>query len=319
MSANALIIRLAGGHLFGFEVVLYLWLGGLGGGLSAVAGVAGLSIPRRFLQDGLVSLYSNLMRMALVIAAALLALGSMLLLADSDNFAALAYLFLSPPFGYLSVGAWLIVVDMGLCLILVLFWRAGSAGQNFVVSRILHAVCMIVGLAVALYTGLFLASMKAVPLWNTPWLPALFVLSSISCGIVLFLVLHQASDKGATFSSYMKLLAKVDVAIVALELLCALALVVGLVIGSIGSPTSTAGAASAYSLIAGEYAWIWWGGFVGLGIVLTALLDIMVIRVEKSLPGRIWSTLGVSFCVAAGALSLRYCIVAAGMHPALGF
>lgn len=305
--------------MFAFEVVLYLCLGGLGGGLSAVAGVAGLSIPHQFLKNGSLSQYSNLMRSAFVIAGASLVLGSLLLLADSSNFSALVYLFLTPPFSYLSVGAWLIVIDMGLCFVLVLFWRTATTGHGVFASRVLHAVCALTGLAVALYTGLFLASMRAVPLWNTPWLPPLFVLSSISCGIVFFLALIQANDRATTFSSYIKLLAKVDLLVVALESLCTAALVLSLALIPAVGPTDAAGAASALTLVTGEHAWIWWGGFVGLGLTMTVLFDILVIRAKNIWPGRIWSTLGVSFCVLVGAFSLRYCIVIAGVHPALRF
>lgn len=252
-------------------------------------------------------------------AGASLLLGSLFLLADSSNFSALVYLFLTPPFGYLSIGAWLIVIDVGLCFVLVLFWRTGATDQNVFTSRVLHAICVLVGLAVAFYTGLFLASMRAVPLWNTLWIPLLFVLSSISCGIVFFLALVQTTDKATTFPSYVKLLAKVDLLVVVLEVLCAAALVLSLTMVSVGGPTEVTGAASALALVTGEYAWIWWGGFVGLGLIVTALFDILVIRVKNIWPGRIWSTLGVSFCVLVGAFSLRYCIVVAGMHPVLGF
>lgn len=305
--------------MFGFEVVLYLWLGGLGGGLSAVAGVAGLSIPRQFLRDDLLSLYSNLMRSAFIMAGASLVLGSLLLLADSSNFSALVYLFLTPPFNYLSIGAWVIAINIGLCFVLVLLWKTGTLNHKVFVSRALHAFCVLVGLAVALYTGLFLASMKAVPLWNTPWLPALFILSSVSCGIVLFLALIQANDRAAVFPSYKKLLAKVDIIVVVLELLCAIALVLSLVAAPTSGPTAAVGTSSAFDLITGGHAWIWWGGFVGLGFVGTTVFDILVIRNKGNWPGRIWSTLGVSFCVLVGAFSLRYGIVMAGAHPALGF
>ena len=280
---------------------------------------AGLSIPRRFLESTTLSHYSNLMRSAFVISAASLVLGSLLLLADLDNFAALTYLFFTPPFNYISVGAWLVAIDVGLCFILLLVWRAGAVSHNIIVFRALHAICIPMGLAVALYTGLFLASMRAVPLWNTLWLPALFMESSISCGIVVFLALIQANGKAATFPAYVKLLAKADIIVVALELLCAAALVLTLLLAPSNGHTTAAGVASVMNLIAGKNAWIWWGGFVGLGLLVTATLEILTIKIKGNLPGRLWSTLGVSFCVLAGALALRYCIVVAGAHPALGF
>lgn len=300
-------------------MVLYLCLGGLGGGLSAIAGVAGLSIPRRFMGDGSFPQYSGFMRSAFVAALASLVLGGLLLLADSGNFSALPYLFFAPPFGYLSIGAWVIAIDIGLCFVLVLFWRSGVGGERIIALRVLHGACALAGLVVALYTGFFLASMKAVPLWNTPLLPPLFTLSAISCGIVFFLALAQANGGAVTFRSPMRFLAKVDVAIIALEAVCAAVLVLGLSMAPLEGSAAAAGAASALDLTSGEYAWVWWGGFAGLGLVATAVLDVFAIRTHGNPPGRIWATLGVSFCVLVGAFSLRYCIVMAGMHPALGF
>lgn len=319
MSASKAIVLSAGGLLFGFEVVLYLCLGGLGGGLSAVAGAVGLSIPRKFMKGRWLSQYSNFMRSAFTIAAASLVLGSLLLLADSGNFPALPYLFFAPPFGCLSLGAWAVVVDIALCFLTVMLWGAQGADRSLVASRTLHGACALSGLAVALYAGIFLASMKAVPLWNTPLLPALFTLSSLSCGLVLFLALVQANDKTIVFLSSVRFLAKMDIAVVVFESFCAVALVLSSVVAPADGSAAAAGAVSALDLTTGEYAWIWWGGFVGLGLVATAAFDVLVIRTNGSTPGRTWSTLGTSFCVLIGAFSLRFCIVAAGLHPALGF
>lgn len=319
MSANELKIRSIGGHLFGFEVVLYLFLGGLGGGLSVVAGVSGLVIPHQFSEDGSLPGCFNLMRSSFVTAASALLLGSLFLLADSNNYSAMTYLFLAPPFGYLSVGAWLVVINMVLCITLVLFWGTGATSPSTLVSRALHAACAVVGLAVALYTGLFLSSMKAVPLWSSFLIPSLFGLSSISCGIVLFLALTHANDTGSIFPAYKNLLAKTDLGMVALELFCAAALILGLISAPVDGPTAAAGAASAQNLVVGAHSWIWWGGFVGFGLIATAILDVLVILIKKGWSGHIWSTLGMSFCVLVGAFSLRYCIVMTGIHPVLGF
>lgn len=305
--------------MFGFEVVLYLCLGGLGGGLCAVAGIAGLSIPRQFLESVSLSEYSSLMGSSFVLASASLVLGSLFLLADAGNYSALIHLFIAPSFSYLSAGAWFIVVGVGLCFALVLFWKTETNGHTVFVSRALHAACALVGVAIALYTGLFLASMKAVPLWSTFWLPALFVLSSVSCGIIFFMALIQSNGKATTFPSFKKRLAKADILVVALELLCAIALVFGLLMAPIDGSTDAAGAASALDLISGEGAWVWWGGFVGFGLIMTTACDVLTLRIEDNWPGRIWSTLGASFCVLVGAFSLRYCIVMAGVHPVLGF
>ena len=84
---------MVGGELFGIEVILYLFFGGLGGGICVVVGIAGLSIPSAVWETGSLSAYRKVMVPSFVFAAGSLVLGSLLLLADGVNFAALPHLF----------------------------------------------------------------------------------------------------------------------------------------------------------------------------------------------------------------------------------
>lgn len=207
--------------MFDFAIVCYLFLGGLGGGLCAVASLAVLSIPGRCLADPFVRSYPKLLGASFFAAAAVLVLAGMVLLADAGISSALVYLFFPPSPNYLSIGSWLIVAATALCLVSGFVWRCGAAPANPVVLRFVSAAGALAGLGVALYTGLFLSAMPAVALWHTPWLPALFVLSSLSCGAVSFAALMRVTDSHARFRGFERTVLKADLLFAALEAVCA--------------------------------------------------------------------------------------------------
>ncbi len=55
------------------------------------------------------------------------------------------------------------------------------------IKRVVCSVGIVLAVGTAIYTGVLLSVVKAVPLWNTPILPALFLVSAISTGMGLCL------------------------------------------------------------------------------------------------------------------------------------
>lgn len=307
-----------GGGVFDFAIVCYLFLGGLGGGLCAVASFAVLSIPAHCLRDSSVSDYAGLLGWAFSAAAAVLVLAGTVLLADAGISGALVHLFFPPSPNYLSVGSWFIVAATVLCAAMGMRWYAGRAYSRVAVLRTASVFAAVAGLGVAVYTGLFLSAMPAVALWNTAWLPALFVASSLSCGTVAFAAVMKATGASVRFRGFVSTLVKADIALVAAEAVCA----VGLLAAAFGAGDGSAAhaaSASASALIWGELAFAWWGAFFGLGVAGLAVFDILILRAQEGWSGRLWMVMGPTFCAFAGAFALRYCIIEAGMHPVLGF
>jgi formate-dependent nitrite reductase membrane component NrfD len=76
-----------------------------------------------------------------------------------------------------------------------------------------------------------------------------------------------------------------------------------------GTPTASA---SAIRLISGDYALVFWGGVVFLGLVLPLGLE-FVLRGRTS-----WNSMAI-YAVACmvGALALRFCFLAVGEHPSI--
>lgn len=312
--------------MFSFAGICYLFLGGAGGGLALVAGLAALSIPRETMCAGALSSCESLMAAAFGSAAGLLFLAGLLLLADAGNPDALGHLFFAPKLSWMTVGAWALAMSAVFCCALALMWRCRRFPGGVALLRVLAALVSVAALIVVLYTGFLLSSMRSVALWNTPWLPALFVFSSLSCGLVGLAALSYACGASEEFRRFTSSLLRADVLVVILEAVCAAAVVMaslgpdllGSSAPSFVTATQKAATASALALVTGTYAWVWWGVFVLVGLVATAALDVLALRADSRMPGRLWRVLGPLSCVLAGAFALRFCLVEAGMHPLLG-
>lgn len=301
--------------MFGVLIVCYLFLGGLGGGLCLVLSLMGLTVPRERLGRKLSMSYRSFFRYGYTVSACVLIAAALCLLVDSGNHGALTYLFFSGRITYLSVGSYMLVGGVAISALFAYLWAVRPFVHRVGVFRALQIVAALIGLAVALYTGLFLASMQAVPFWNTPWLPTLFLLSSVSCGLVAALIVGHMGGVTLQFEQYFSRMAAVDAAVLVLEAVCLL----GLVLCSLfaGDPASSSAAAnlSATALLFGEYAWVFWSVSVVIGLVVAFVVDVVVMRSRQVLPGLPCYSLVPGICVFAGAFALRFCIVMAGEHP----
>ena len=200
-------------------VVCYLFLGGTGAGLCLVLSVLGLLVPRSCLSTppGVhlhpSAAYRKLLGSGLVAAFVLLALGIVCLVADLGNAERMILLLVHPTASYLAVGSWALAACLALAAALGLAWL-GVGVWNVALVRVVHVVAGLASLVVMVYTGLLLQSLGAVPVWATPWLPALFAASSLSCGIACALALAQITGAASAFGAVLGRLAAVDAAVI---------------------------------------------------------------------------------------------------------
>ena len=97
-------------------------------------------------------------------------------------------LFVRPTGSLLSLGAFLLSATLLVALLLLV----DVAVRPLVGSKARKAtevVLCALSLGVMVYTGLYMACMESVPLWNNPALPVLFAFSSLSSGLSCVLVL----------------------------------------------------------------------------------------------------------------------------------
>lgn len=324
--------------MFSELVIAYLFLGGTGGGACVVVGALGLladgadvraSLPRLFRDEkGLT--YGRFFGWALTAALGALGLGIVCLLADLGRPDRLLLVLALQPATYLGVGAWALGLCAALTLAATLAWR-GILAMPFALFRALHGALGLAGLVTVLYTGLLLSDMPSVPLWDTPWLVAVFALSGISCGIALVVVSAVAGGSLSVFATVARRLLRLDSALILLEVVAlgGWLWAVSALAAASAEATATGAAAqtSLAALLSGDNAlWFWLGlGAVGLAVplVLEALLlhatkprfAVMAGRRAKprTLPAA--SALTASICVLTGGAALRYVVVAAAVLP----
>jgi len=158
-------------------------------------------------------------------------------------------------------------------------------------------------LAVTVYTGFVLNTVKAVPFWNSTLLPVLFVLCGVLGGFGLSVVIALSGGS-----------INLDIAEAGsrwLLIINALLIAVYLWAAANRAPT---GKQSVLEQMRGGLALFFWGGIVVLGIVLPLLIGFF-----GQFAGNGASALlitGVA-CEIIGGLALRYCVLKAGAYKPL--
>ena len=176
------------------------------------------------------------------------------------------------------------------------------------VPKWLTWIGIVAAFAVAAYTGFLLGVVKAYPLWNNAILPILFVVSALSAGLAATSLVGLLVDRERF--EQMWLIKKSHVILSAVEMVV---LATMLIIVSAGS---FEGAASVYSLVAGQYAPAFWGGIVLLGLVAPFIIEgypvFITKRVETSMTSMVVSVIGEAG-VLVGGFMLRLLVILAAL------
>ena len=230
-------------------------------------------------------------------------LGMFCLLADLGRPDRLLALFLAPSLSYIAVGAYLLAALVLCAAPLVGLWTFGASRLPAWLVAVARFGCLAAAVAVMAYTGLFLASLPAVPFWHSPWLPVLFVASSASAGLALVAAAVVLGPSPEAFSITLRRILRVDALLVAAESAVLAALLAEALV------TDGVGWESATSLLAGRLALAFWPIAVLLGLAVPLLADLLI-RDAAPRPA-----LAVSVCILAGGLALRWCVIQAGVSP----
>ena len=306
--------------MLGSLVIGYLFCAGAGAGACCVLSVMALFVPHASVSAVRVSSgsdnvrvmaaplhYRRLFAPSYTAAFGALALGAFMLLLDLGRISAAPLLAFFPTPTYITFGFWALVVSIFLTGGLACAWAFPSAHVRLRVVRAATWAALIAGFAVAVYTGLLLSSMPAVPFWASPLLPILFTLSALSCGSALVLACAAVSGSFDVFSQAIGRTVWLDVAVMGLEALATALLIVSATAHPYGVSVQ-----SADVLLTGPLQALFLLGFGGVGIAVPLVLE------SISALGRVRLSsiaLTAASCVLVGGFILRYCIVAVGAHP----
>jgi formate-dependent nitrite reductase membrane component NrfD len=322
-------------HIWGWEIPVYLFLGGLVAGLMIIAGVRLLLMKPRERQAMVCCTIGPLLGLAL------LSLGMLALFLDLGHKFYVWRLYLTfQPTSPMSWGSWILLLVYPALLANALTHlpeAIPALAKRFPVlvtisdfilarSRLVIGIGlgnMILGVALGIYTGILISGLAARPLWNSAILGPLFLFSGLSTAAALLhaiLVLSLKDEDRPAFADFLlstlarwsqgrgpdpsiaPVLTRADNSFLTIELGLLLLLLVGLV-------TSTEGGQQAAALLlTGSYAAPFWVLVIGIGILAPLLLQFF------ELQNRIRHTLAPAVLVLAGGLALRFILVYAGQE-----
>ena len=278
--------------VWGPMIAWYLFLAGASAGAFLTSAFVEVKYPE-----------SVKMRVAgRIIAPIFLGIGLVMLMLDAEaglHNPLRFFWLIANPGSVMTLGVYFICVFMPVALVSALLEVLKKP-----VPKWLTWIGIVFAFAVAAYTGFLLGVVKAFPLWNNAVLPILFVVSALSAGLAATSLVGLLVDRERF--EQMWLIKKSHVILSAIEMVV---LATMLVIVSAGS---VEGAASVYSLVAGQYAPAFWGGIVLLGLVAPYIIEgypvFITKRVETSMTSMVVSVIGEAG-VLVGGFMLRLLVV----------
>jgi formate-dependent nitrite reductase membrane component NrfD len=245
-------------HLhWGWLIVIYLFLGGLGAGAFLTSFAAG---------KGWLGKSPALQRVGYLIAGPVVAIGTALLVFDLGQGLKKPWLLiglLMNPSSVMTWGVYILSAFISIGLVVGYFSLKKKDAPKILVN-----IGAVLALATCAYTGLLLSVVKAIPFWNTFLMPALFIVSALSTGLSITMMVAHGVEKG--LSADEKKVTKIHLGLVGAEIILVAALLGTMLSGSNGKVA----ASSANMLISGSLAIPFWAVFVGLGLVAPLLVSL---------------------------------------------
>lgn len=289
-------------HIWGWEIPVYLFLGGLVAGIMIISGYFIFKGRHRH------SYFSCfwLPHISLV----LLSAGMCALFLDLEHKLYVWRLYttfkIASP---MSWGSWILILVYP-TLFATTLTRIPPAFQNrikifdrisaFITQRPalvknIGVLSMIVGAILGMYTGVLLSALGARPLWSSAVLWVLFLTSGLSAAAAF---VHLITDD----KYERELLAKADNGFLIVELFLFAQFIIGLL------SSTQVHQNAAHLILSGPYAAVFWVFVIGLGIIIPLIIQLLAVN------HKVQHTPVAPIMVIAGGLILRFVIVYAGQY-----
>lgn len=298
-------------HIWGWEIPVYLFLGGVVAGVMVLLGA--LEIRRGKRPTSAAAQWMPF------VAIALLSLGMGALFLDLEHKSHVYRFYMAfQPTSPMSWGSWILVAVYPVLLLLglgalnesrrewlteklssvkgILTWAFALADRT---RRGIVWASVVLGVGLGAYTGLLLGTMAARLQWNTGLLAPLFLTSGISTGAALMMLFHLEEEE-------LHLMVRWDTAAIVVELFLLGAMLVSFTTGG------EIGEAAARNLLGGPYTpWFWSLVVIG-GLAVPLLMNVLEVR------GKGRPTVLAPILILVGGLALRAVLVAAGQVTSFG-
>lgn len=302
-----------------FNIPWYLYLGGMAGGTLLVAGLADLL-------GGRDERYQALSRIAVYLTLPIIVVGGLALTfhLGKPERGFFFPLFMSNYKSWLTIGGWIIGIFFPLTVAYAAFWYFPVLRVQRSKRLILAILSIPVGILMALYTGFLLSGTWTIsggywftPLWDTRYIPVLFLISGLSTGLAVCGLTALAADhlklpgiagkelRGAGETA--GTLSLFDAAVIVIEAGWIYIMLAAFATGDTGQQLIYR------VLTAGDLSlWFWWG-VVALALALPFVASLVEVFLVKILHVPADWLLYVKFTmVLVGGLLLRYVIVWGG-------
>jgi polysulfide reductase chain C len=279
--------------VFGWKIIVYLFLAGMGGGSAAVGAAFHLIHPGAEIVT----------KAAVMVGAPLVLLGCALLFTDLGLPGAAFRAISRPHKAWISRGSIILTIFLVFGAIYFGSWIWPYQGLTGFSS--FHSVLNILygtfGALTVIYTGFLFDTTRSIPFWSTPILPLLFLVSGVSTGV--FALILTLLLWGVPNSPFIGMLSQFDAFVLLFE-----ALIIFFYLH--GMHEVTAARASVQRVVRGDLSIPFWVGVVLVGLGIPFLLEIFW-GVES------FPMVLASLCGLIGGFYIRYVVVSGAVKAPL--
>ena len=300
---------------WGWEIAIYLYLAGMGAGSFAIGVITnwfGYSLtPSKTIL--LLGFPLDISKAVLLWGPILVTIGAPFLILDLGIKRRFLYACLNPRTSWVARGFLIlsifIIIGLGILAISILPFQWLNKRTTF--WLVLEIVGFLFALTTAIYTGILLKSVKYISFWNTPLLPFLFLISSLSTGsmgiILSILGYGLLLPSGELSYKLIGMLTGTEQILILIE-----AFALGLYL-FYRYRTREQGESSVRVLISGDLRFIFWVGIIFSGFIFPIILEYLY----SQFPGYPVLLFATGIFLLVGGFFLRFGILIAGIKDQL--
>src|SRR5210317_477564 len=262
-------------HIWTWEVAMYLFMGGLTAGIMFFAALMTVRDKEHIAPFAAT-------RLALLAPIAL-SIGMTTLFLDLEHKLFVFRFYTSfQPTSPMSWGAWILLLIYPVTMLQILStlrrgfpvvvpyvnrWAIPRGIVDWCENyrRQIALVAVPSGIALGIYTGILLSAFSARPFWNSGVLGPLFLVSGLSTAAALVALISREHSEKVLF-------ARIDLVLIAAELALVALFIINLASGTEQQLIALD------SIMSGPYTFVFWVLFVGIGLLVPLLLELLEIR-----------------------------------------